>query len=126
MSIIGIGIDILQKKRIKKIFNKFKKKFVIKILSNYELNQFFQEKEKINFLAKRFSIKESISKAIGTGIRKEIKFKNIELHHNKYGKPIIIFLNETKKIIKILKIKFTHISITDEKKYVCTVVILER
>ena len=56
------------------------------------------------YFAKRFAAKEALSKALGTGIRKGINFKNIEVLNDKYGKPSIKLNGSTAKFL-IKKIK---------------------
>ncbi|OQM34492.1 holo-ACP synthase [bacterium endosymbiont of Pedicinus badii] len=125
MTIIGIGIDILEIQRIKKILSKRKILFAKHILSNKELKKFLVSKEQARFLAKRFSIKEAAAKALGTGIREKITFNQFEIYNDRYGKPFLKFLKVAKKISSILLIKKIHISISDEKKYVSSIVIYE-
>ncbi len=125
MKIFGIGIDILEIKRIKKIFINKKNMFAKKILSKNEIIEYKKKNNKIYFLAKKFTAKEAVVKALGTGISNGIYFKNIEIYHNKKGKPKIKFLKKTKYYLKKIKFKKIHISITDEKKYVLSTVIIE-
>ncbi|CAL4320479.1 holo-ACP synthase [Buchnera aphidicola] len=125
MSIIGIGIDIIKISRIKKIFNKFHVKFAKKILSKIEWLNFRHHHHKINFLAKIFSIKEAVLKALGTGWNNKINFKNILLIHNKSGKPKIKFINVKHYKYFITNIKKIHVSTTDEKEYIVSMVIIE-
>ncbi|QCI15936.1 holo-ACP synthase [Buchnera aphidicola] len=125
MSIIGIGTDIVEILRIKKIFFNYGDKFIKKILSLEERNQYILSKNSIYFLAKKFAAKEAASKALGTGINHGIRFNELEFYNNKLGKPKLRFLkNALKKSIKI-KCKFVHVSISDEKLYTCALVILE-
>lgn len=126
MKIFGLGIDIIKISRIKKIIKKFKKKFIKKILTKKEIIYYYKNKKKINYIAKRFSVKESASKALGTGMKFGINFKNFEISNNKFGKPKLKFLKKSKKILKKKNIKKIHISISDEKKYVISIVILEK
>ncbi|XBC39953.1 MAG: holo-ACP synthase [Buchnera aphidicola (Chaetogeoica yunlongensis)] len=130
MSIFGIGIDILSIKRITNIIKKkLDKKFSYRILSNYELNILlynnYNKKNYTKFLANRFVIKEAVSKALGTGMKYGLKFNNLEIRHNKEGKPYLKFLSHAKKITKNINIKNIHISLSDEKLYVCAIVIIE-
>ncbi|CAL4320374.1 holo-ACP synthase [Buchnera aphidicola] len=122
--IIGIGIDLLKYKRIKRIFKIFKNRFVKKILSKNEIKIFYKKKN-INFLAKRFVIKEAASKAFGTGINYGIFFKNFEIYKNKKNKPKIKYFKKNLKFIKKKKIKKSYVSFTKEKKYFSSIVILE-
>ncbi|XBC39449.1 MAG: holo-ACP synthase [Buchnera aphidicola (Nurudea shiraii)] len=125
MSIIGIGIDILSIKRIKKIVQKLEKKFSNRILSKYELTEYKKSKNPVLFLAKRFSTKEAASKALGTGIKNGIKFNNFELYHDYLGKPHLKLLKKAKILSKNLNINSIYVSLSDEKLYVTSIVIIE-
>ncbi|WP_343189606.1 holo-ACP synthase [Buchnera aphidicola] len=126
MKIFGLGIDIIKISRIKKIINKFKKKFIKKILTKKEIIYYLKNKKTKKYIAKIFSVKESASKALGTGMRFGINFKNFEISNNKFGKPKLKFFKKSKKIFKKKKIKKIHVSISYEKKYIFSMVILER
>ncbi len=125
MNILGLGIDITNIKRFKKMSPLLIKKLSQKILTKLEFKKYKKEKNKILFLARSFASKEAAAKAIGTGIQKKIYFNNFEILHNKYGKPKIHFLKNAAKIFKKKGAKKIHISITDEKKYIISIVIIE-
>ena len=87
MSIYGIGIDIVSIKRIK---SSIKNKNFIKRIYNYqEILKCKKSFNQINCYAKRFAAKEAFSKAIGTGISNGIKFNEIVVTNNKFGKPYL-------------------------------------
>ena len=118
MKILGIGIDIIENKRI---INSIKNsKFKKRIFSTKELNQFLLTKNKTNFFSKRFAAKEAFAKALGTGFTNNLNFKDIEIINNKIGKP---YYKKNKKISKIIQKKFKvknfncFLSISDEKDY---------
>ena len=73
MKIFGIGTDIVNIKRMDKSLKKFGLKFKNKIFSRNEINYCEKKKNPASFYAKRFAAKEAFSKALGTGIRKEVK-----------------------------------------------------
>ncbi len=126
MNIIGIGIDILNIKRIINMNNKKINKFAKKILTKNEYKKYKNIKNKKEyFLAKKFTAKEAISKALGIGIKNGTLLKNFEIYNNKNGKPKIKILNKIFKKFKIKKINKIHISITDEKKYAQSIIIIE-
>tara|TARA_A100001011_G_scaffold46849_1_gene44276 strand:+ start:348 stop:719 length:372 start_codon:yes stop_codon:yes gene_type:complete len=116
MKIIGIGVDIIQNNRIKNLLKN--KKFLGRIYSDRELKLSKQNKNKVAYFAKRFAAKEAFSKALGTGFRSGLEFKDIEIVNDKVGKPLYV---KNKKIIKIVKNKFkiknfnSFLSISDEK-----------
>lgn len=90
--ITGIGLDLVDLKRIKKIL-KSSDKFPKRILSERELKTFesMSDARKIEYLAGRFAAKEAFAKAKGTGIREGCSFKQIEIINDALGKPIIYF-----------------------------------
>ncbi len=118
MKIIGIGVDIVDNSRLK---NSIKNKnFISRIFSKKEINQSKKIKNKVNYYSKRFAAKESLSKALGTGFRKGLNFKDISIVNDKYGKPSYEISSNVKKLIylkfKVRKIKIS-LSLADEKKY---------
>ncbi|HFL8819480.1 MAG TPA: holo-ACP synthase [Candidatus Azoamicus sp. OHIO2] len=112
--IVNIGIDVVEKKRIKKIFWKYRRRFVTKILSLEELVIFNVKNDKIEFLSKIFAIKEAIVKALGTGVRNRLSFKNINIVNNYIGKPFITD-NEKNKFF---------LTVSHEKNVVIVMVII--
>jgi len=118
MKILGIGVDIIDNKRIKEAIksNKFKSR----IYSNNEIKLSEKTKNKVAFFSKRFAAKEAFSKALGTGFSSNLNFKDIEITNDKKGMPKYI---ENKKIIKIVQKKYkirkfnSFLSISDEKDY---------
>ena len=79
--------------------------------------------------SKRYAAKEAFVKALGTGFRENIYFKDIEVLNNNYGKPYFVISNKTKnKIKKIFKVNNFNIflSMSDEKKYSIASVIISK
>ena len=72
MKIFGIGTDIINIKRIEKSLKLHGKKFKNNIFSKNEVSYCDKKKNPSAFYAKRFAAKEALSKALGTGIRKNI------------------------------------------------------
>jgi len=118
MKILGIGTDIIENKRIKKSIKNYK--FKKRIYSSNELKQANLLKNRISYFCKRYVAKEAFAKALGTGFRNNLNFKDIEIINDKMGKP---FYLKTKKITKIVQKKFKvknfncFLSISDEKDY---------
>ena len=127
MSIIGIGVDIVNNNRLKKLINN--KKFIERMFSFAEQKSSLKFKNKLNFFSKRFAAKEAFSKATGFGISKNLHFKDIEIKNNKKGKPSINLKKTTilylKKKLKVNSFK-TNLSLSDEKNYSIAYVIIER
>ena len=79
MKIFGIGTDIVNIKRLEKILKKNNKNFKSRIFSKNEIFYCEKKSNPASFYAKRYAAKEALSKALGTGIRKCINFKDIEV-----------------------------------------------
>tara|TARA_Y100000590_G_C15226103_1_gene828193 strand:- start:164 stop:556 length:393 start_codon:yes stop_codon:yes gene_type:complete len=110
MKIFGIGTDIVNIKRMEKSLKKKGSKFKNKIFSKKEINYCEKKRNPSSFYAKRFAAKEALSKALGTGIRKDISFKNIEISNDYLGKPYINLKGSTAIFLK-KKIKAKNYSI---------------
>tara|TARA_E500000331_G_scaffold34690_1_gene28910 strand:- start:123 stop:500 length:378 start_codon:yes stop_codon:yes gene_type:complete len=123
--IFGIGTDMVEISRIKNI-NSIDR-FAKKILSKNELNFFnsLKQEKKITYLSKQFAGKEAVSKAIGTGITKLTRFKDIEILRDEKGKPILNAVDEFKKYMSDLGITKTHVSLSDERNYAIAFAVLE-
>ena len=99
MKIFGIGTDIVNIKRMEKSIRKRKKLFKKKIFSKNEINYCDKKNNPFPFYAKRFAAKEALSKALGTGLRKGIRLKDIEIFNDNFGKPSIKL--NTKNFLRI-------------------------
>ena len=127
MKIFGIGTDIINIKRMEKSIKKNGDNFINKVFSKNEILYCKKKKNPFPFYAKRFAAKEALSKALGTGIRKGIKFKNIEITNDNFGKPSIELKGTTaaflKKKIKTKKYSI-HLSLSDDIPWAQATVII--
>ena len=127
MKILGIGVDVIENKRIEKYIKNpiFKKR----IYSSKELKQSEITKNKVAYFSKRFAAKEAFSKALGSGFRMNLNFKDIEVVNDKMGKPYYV---KNKKITKIIQKNFKiknfkcFLSISDEKNYSTAFAIIQK
>ena len=120
MKIFGIGTDIVNIKRMDHSLKKHGFSFKNKIFSKKEISYCEGKKNSSAFYAKRFAAKEAFSKALGTGIRKGVNLKNIEISNNIHGKPSILLkgkiANYLKKKVKSKKYHI-YLSLTDYKPW---------
>ena len=127
MKIFGIGTDIVNIRRIEQSLKKHKLSFKNKIFSKKEISYCEKRKNPGAFYAKRFAAKEAFTKALGTGIRKGVNLKNIEITNNVHGKPSIYLkgklANYLQKKIKCKKYDI-HLSLSDDKPWAQATVII--
>lgn len=116
----GIGIDIIEVKRINKLMEDYGERFFQRILTENEINYCKKFSKPDLHFAGRFASKEAYSKAIGTGVGKEFSWKDIEIINNEKGKPYIVHIKEN----EYSKLKF-EISISHTEAYACAVVSCE-
>ena len=124
MNIYGIGTDIANINRIKKLIKN--KKSINRLFNKKEILKCEKQVNKANCYAKRFAAKEAFSKALGTGISKGLSFNEIEISNNYNGKPFLELKKKSYRIIKmIIKTKFkVYLSLSDEKNYAVASVII--
>jgi|TARA_A100001015_G_scaffold309581_1_gene409305 holo-[acyl-carrier protein] synthase len=126
MKTLGIGVDIINNKRIRTLISN--KSFINRIFGKSEIKLSKKITNKTNYFAKRFAAKESLAKSLGTGFRNNLSFKDIEILNDKRGKP---YYFKTKKIDNIINKKFKvkkydlFLSISDEKNYSIAFTILQ-
>lgn len=115
--IYGIGIDLVEIPRLRDMLER-QPRLPERILSEKELarfNHFTHPQRKIEFLAGRFACKEAFSKALGTGIGKEIRLEDIHCENDELGKPTIQYEDF-----------IVHVSITHTAHYAMSQVLLEK
>lgn len=123
--IIGIGHDVVQNIRIKKLLEQYEEKLIQKILSATEQEILLTKSNKINYIAKRFAAKEAFAKACGTGLRSPILMPSISIINNHLGKPRLIFNQAITDWLNANKITECHLSLSDEIDFSSAFVILE-
>ena len=126
MKTLGIGIDIINNKRIRALINN--KSFIDRTFGKSEIKLSKKISNKTNYFAKRFAAKESLAKSLGTGFRNDLNFKDIEILNDNKGKP---YYFKTKKIDNIINKKFKvkkynlFLSMSDEENYSIAFTILQ-
>ena len=127
MKTIGIGVDIIDNRRIRSLLKN--RSFIIRTYSKNEILVSKKILNKTNFFSKRFAAKEAFAKALGVGFRNNLNFKDIEIINDKLGKPYYLITNKIKNLIKRKK-KVNNfklfLSISDEKDYSVAFAIVQK
>ena len=127
MKIFGIGTDIVNIKRMDQSLKRYGLNFKKKIFSKKEISYCEKKKYSSSFYAKRFAAKEAFSKALGTGIRKGVNLKNIEITNNSNGKPYILLSGNLPDLLKkkVNNKKYEiYLSLSDDKPWAQATVII--
>jgi holo-[acyl-carrier protein] synthase len=123
--IYGIGTDIIEVSRIHAVMEK-DIGFREKIFTFGEITYCETKKHKYENYAARFSAKEAFMKAIGTGWRFGIRFADIEVYHDGFGKPLIRLSGKAEELGKIERISKIHVSLSHVKEMAIAIVTVEK
>jgi len=123
--ILGTGIDIIEVARIQASFEKFGERFVNRILLPDEIAYCLSHKNPAPFLAVRFSAKEAISKAFGTGIGSQLSWQDMEVRRKESGEPFVILHGNGEKLFAARGAKRLLISLSHTQNYATAVAVLE-
>ncbi|MDD3050617.1 MAG: holo-ACP synthase [Candidatus Cloacimonetes bacterium] len=122
--ILGIGTDIIEVRRIQNSLENIKK-FKERIFSEEEIIYCDSMAQNFCAYAARFAAKEAFLKAIGTGLRNGIDFKDIFIVNDDLGKPMLSFRGEALNLFfKNRKYKI-HVSLSHLKEYATAMVVIE-
>jgi holo-[acyl-carrier protein] synthase len=124
--IFGIGTDILQVDRIRKVYERHSERFVSHVLMDEEKVLFGRDSRSVRFLAMRFAAKEAIVKAMGTGFAHGMWLRDAGVVPNAWGRPEIVWSERGRDMCAKLGIGDSHITLTDEAGLVVAVAVLMR
>ena len=123
--IFGIGVDVLEAARVKKLYAKYGEHFVERLLMPAERAQLSKTKRTERFLAMRFAAKEAIVKAMGTGFAHGMWIRDVGVVQNAWGRPEVVYSQRGEKMRRKLGIGGGHITLTDEAGLIVAVAVLE-
>ena len=123
--IYGIGTDLVDIERVKKILLKNRDGFVKRVLSEHEQALFANKADSAAYCAKRFAAKEAFAKALGTGIGRVVGFQDLSVRNNENGKPHFIPSEKLRLYLLEKGINQAHLSLSDESQNAVAFVILE-
>ena len=124
--IFGIGVDVLEAARIKKVLARFGDHFIERLLMPEERVQLARTKRPERFLAMRFAAKEAIVKAMGTGFAHGMWIRDCGVVANTMGKPEIVWSARGRARCEELGIGEGHVTLTDEAGLTVAVAVLMR
>ena len=122
--IFGIGVDVLEVKRIGETLEKYGEHFVERLLMPEERVQLATTQRRVRFLAMRFAAKEAIVKAMGTGFSHGVWIRDVGVVQNAWGKPEVVFSQRGERVRKGLGVGEGHVTLTDEAGLVVAVAVL--
>ena len=124
--IFGIGVDVLESRRIDETLARFGPRFVQHLLMPAEREQLARTQRPGRFLAMRFAAKEAIVKAMGTGFAHGIWIRDVGVVQNAWGKPEVVFSARGDEVRRALGVGDGYVTLTDEDGLIVAVAVLLR
>jgi holo-[acyl-carrier protein] synthase len=122
--ILGIGIDLVNIKRMEIACKRRTQHFQRKLFSPREIRYCSSKKNLFLHLSANFAAKEAFIKAVGTGLIKGQKWTDIEIVRDELGAPKVNLLGPMKKLVKKRGVNQILLSLSHTKDYAVSVVVL--
>lgn len=123
--IFGIGTDIVIIARMTDMWERHGERALERILAPEERADFHRATNSGRFLAKRFAAKESLAKALGTGLRAPVSLSAIAVAHDSHGKPYFRLAPDLAAYLAERRLT-AHLSISDERDCALAFVVVEQ
>jgi holo-[acyl-carrier protein] synthase len=125
MSVLGIGVDLVECARIQHSLDRFGDRFLQRVFTDGEIEYSMSMKFPARHLAARFAGKEAVAKAFGTGIGKAMGWRNIDIQKKPTGEPYLVFDGPAKELSIQRGVTSVLITLSHTEHDAVAVVILE-
>ncbi len=127
--ILGIGSDLSDIRRIEKSLARFGERFVQRVFTEVERNRSERKADRAASYAKRFAAKEACAKALGTGMRRGVYWRDMGVVNLRGGQPTLALTNGALARLEALTPPghraVIHLSLTDDHPYAQAFVVIE-
>ena len=127
--IIGLGSDLTDIRRVEKTLERFGERFTNRIFTETEQRRSERKPDKAASYAKRFAAKEACSKALGTGFRRGVFWRDMGVANMPSGAPTMALTNGALKRLQEITPAghraVVHVTLTDDHPYAQAFVIIE-
>ncbi|OYU49140.1 MAG: holo-ACP synthase [Rhizobiales bacterium PAR1] len=127
--IIGIGSDLCNIDRIGETLARFGERFINRVFTEVERDRSERRAERVASYAKRFAAKEACAKALGTGLRMGVAWREMGVVNQKSGKPTLELTGDAAaRLVAITPPghrAVIHLTITDDKPFAQAFVVIE-
>src|SRR3954468_20101331 len=125
MSVVGIGVDIVENARIEHSVERFGERFLHRVFTAGEIAYCQSMKYPARHFAARFAAKESVSKAFGTGIGHAMGWRDIDIHREGSGQPFVVLDGGAKQLAVDRGVTAVWISLSHTEHQAVSTAVLE-
>jgi holo-[acyl-carrier protein] synthase len=112
VNVLGIGTDIIECLRIGRMIERHGELFINRVYTPLEIRYCQSRKQATQHFAGRWAAKEAILKALGTGWRKGISWRDIEVRNDRSGRPVVGLRGGARDIVEQRGIREMLVSIS--------------
>jgi holo-[acyl-carrier protein] synthase len=127
--IVGIGSDLCDIRRVDKTLDRFGERFTNRIFTDLERTRSERKTDRASSYAKRFAAKEACAKALGTGLKRGVFWRDMGVVNLRSGQPTMALTGgAAKRLSELVPAGMTaaiHLSLTDDHPYAQAFVIIE-
>jgi holo-[acyl-carrier protein] synthase len=123
--ILGIGVDVIQISRMKKIIERWGPRFINRAFTEHEIAYCESKKEPDPHYTVRFAAKEAVLKALSTLKNSALSFREVEVFRSGNGRPVIRLYGRACEAARILGVKRILVSLTHSTDIAAAQVVLE-
>jgi holo-[acyl-carrier protein] synthase len=125
VSVLGVGVDIVETARIEHSLDRFGDRFLQRVFTPGEIAYCQSMKFPARHFAARFAAKESVSKAFGTGIGHAMGWRDIDIHREGSGQPFVVLKGGAKQLAADRRVNAVWISLSHTEHHAVASVVLE-
>jgi holo-[acyl-carrier protein] synthase len=125
MSVLGIGVDLVECARIEHSLERFGDRFLRRVFTDGEIEYSTSMKFPARHLAARFAAKEAVSKAFGTGIGKAMGWRDIDVRKKPSGEPFLLLTGGAERLAKERSVKNALITLSHSDQHAVATIVLE-
>jgi holo-[acyl-carrier protein] synthase len=125
MSVIGIGVDLIECARIQHSLDRFGDRFLHRVFTDGEIEYSMSMKFPARHFAARFAAKEAVTKAFGTGIGKAMGWRDIDIRKKPSGEPFLVFSGPAQELATKRSVTHALITLSHTDQHAMAVVVLE-
>ena len=125
MSVLGIGVDLVENARIQHSLDRFGERFLKRVFTPGEIEYSQSMKYPARHLAARFAAKEAVSKAFGTGIGKAMGWKDIDVRRKPSGEPFVVLEGGAKQLAEERGVSAVWITLSHTENHAMAMIVVE-
>ena len=119
MKIQGIGIDLVQIPRLRRVVERWQDRFLERVFTEEELAYCRARRDPVPHLAARFAAKEAGLKALGTGLRLGVRWRELEVRRERGQPPVLVLSGRSRAIGEARGGRRMLLTLTHEGEYAC-------